>query len=118
MDLSNIVAALSALAQPTRLATFRLLVSREPEGVPAGEIARLMKVPANTMSAHLAILAHAGLVKNDRRGRSIIYRANLDGLHDVTRFLLKDCCGGRPDICAPLIADATPCCPTKVPADD
>jgi ArsR family transcriptional regulator, arsenate/arsenite/antimonite-responsive transcriptional repressor len=77
MDNLEAIAALAALAQPTRLDTFRLLVCREPDGVPAGELARLMEVPQNTMSAHLAVLAHAGLVKGERQSRSIIYRANL-----------------------------------------
>jgi DNA-binding transcriptional ArsR family regulator len=71
MDNSETVLALAALAQSTRLDTFRLLVSREPDGVPAGELARLVEVPQNTMSAHLAVLAHAGLVKGE------LYRADL-----------------------------------------
>ncbi len=75
MDNIEAIAALAALAQNTRLDTFRLLVTREPEGVPAGELARLMAVPQNTMSAHLSILARAGLVTAERRSRSIIYRA-------------------------------------------
>ena len=111
MDNQEAIAALSALAQPTRLDTFRLLVSREPEGVAAGELARLIDVPQNTMSTHLAILARAGLVRGERRSRSIIYRADLERFREVTLFLLKDCCGGRPEVCAPLIADLTPCCP-------
>jgi DNA-binding transcriptional ArsR family regulator len=89
-----------------------------PEGVPAGELARLMAVPQNTMSAHLSILAHAGLVSGERQSRSIIYRAHLARLREVMLFLLKDCCGGRPDICAPLVADLTPCCETKAHVDD
>ncbi len=118
MDLSEIVAALAALAQPTRLETFRLLVAREPEGVPAGEIARAMEVPANTMSSHLAILARTGLVMGARHGRTITYRANLDRFRAMTLFLLKDCCGGRPDVCAPLIADLPPYCPAKEPVHE
>ena len=110
MENTEAIAALSALAQATRLETFRLLVSREPAGVPAGELARLMDVPQNTLSAHLTILTHAGLVLGERQGRSIIYRADLSRLREVTLYLLKECCGGRPDICAPLIADLTPCC--------
>jgi ArsR family transcriptional regulator, arsenate/arsenite/antimonite-responsive transcriptional repressor len=116
MDGSEAIDALSALAQMTRLDTFRLLVSREPEGVPAGELARLIAVPQNTMSTHLSILARAGLVRGARQSRSIIYRADLERFREVTLFLLKDCCGGRPDICAPLIADLTPCRPAKVSA--
>ena len=110
MDKTDVIAALAALAQSTRLDTFRLLVKCEPEGVPAGELARLIEVPQNTMSAHLAILSRAGLIVGERRSRSIIYRANLDRFRAVTLFLLKDCCGGRADLCAPLIADLTPCC--------
>jgi DNA-binding transcriptional ArsR family regulator len=110
MDNSIAIAALGALAQTTRLETFRLLVRREPEGVPAGELARLLEVPQNTMSAHLATLSRAGLVKSERQSRSIIYRANLDGLRDLTLFLVKDCCGGSSELCLPLISELTPCC--------
>jgi DNA-binding transcriptional ArsR family regulator len=118
MDTIEAIAALAALAQATRLDTFRLLVTREPDGVPAGELACLMAVPQNTMSAHLAVLARARLVRGERQSRSIIYRADLERLREVTLFLLKDCCGGRPDVCAPLIADLTPCCSEKGPGHD
>ena len=113
METNDVIDALSALAQATRLDTFRLLVTREPGGVPAGELARLIGVPQNTMSTHLAILARAGLVSGERQSRSIIYRADLDRFREITLFLLKDCCGGKPEICAPLIADLAPCCPPK-----
>jgi ArsR family transcriptional regulator, arsenate/arsenite/antimonite-responsive transcriptional repressor len=118
MDSTEVIAALSALAQTTRLDAFRLLVSREPGGIAAGELARLVAIPQNTMSAHLGILARAGLVRFKRQSRSITYRADLERLREVTLFLLKDCCGGHPDICARLIADLTPSCPAKVPAHD
>jgi DNA-binding transcriptional ArsR family regulator len=108
---------LGALSQPTRLQCFRLLVTREPDGVPAGELARLIGVPQNTLSTHLSILAAAGLVQSERRSRSIIYRASLDRLRDLILFLLKDCCGGRADLCAPLIADLSPCCPPQKPVE-
>ncbi|MDB5525208.1 MAG: Arsenical resistance operon repressor [Rhizobium sp.] len=113
MDENQTIAALAALAQSTRLQTFRLLVEREPEGVPAGELARLIGVPQNTMSAHLSTLAQAGLVRGERQSRSIIYRADLDKFRDVTLYLIKDCCGGNAALCAPLIADLTPCCPPR-----
>ena len=113
MDNIEVIVALSALAQTTRLDTFRLLVAQEPGGVPAGELARLLEVPQNTMSSHLSILARAGLVRGERRSRSIVYRANLARFQEVTLFLLKDCCGGRPEICGPILADLTPCCPTE-----
>jgi len=73
----------------------------------------MIGVPQNTMSAHLAVLSRAGLVNGERQSRSILYRANFSGFREVVLFLLKDCCGGRPDICAPLIVDLTPCCPPK-----
>ncbi|MGL4290298.1 MAG: ArsR/SmtB family transcription factor [Phreatobacter sp.] len=111
MDDIEAVETLAALAQPTRLATFRLLVAREPDGVPAGELARLIAVPQNTMSAHLAVLARAGLIIGERQSRQIIYRADLARFRAMTLYLVKDCCGGRPEICAPLIADLSPCCP-------
>lgn len=110
MDNEKAIAALGALAQTTRLETFRLLVRHEPDGVPAGELARLIDVPQNTMSAHLAALSRAGLVTSERQSRSIIYRADLSGLRELTVFLLKDCCGGSAELCAPLIAELTPCC--------
>jgi DNA-binding transcriptional ArsR family regulator len=110
MDTLEAIAGLAALAQTTRLDAFRLLVAREPDGVPAGELARLMAAPQNTMSAHLAILARAGLVQSERRSRSIIYRANLARLREVLLFLVKDCCGGKPELCAPMIAELSPCC--------
>ncbi|HEY8614402.1 MAG TPA: metalloregulator ArsR/SmtB family transcription factor [Roseomonas sp.] len=110
MDNTVAIAALGALAQGTRLDGFRLLVGAEPRGLPAGEIAQRLDVPQNTMSSHLAILARAGLVRAERQGRSVIYRADLDGLRSLTLFLLKDCCGGRAELCAPLIAELTPCC--------
>lgn len=110
MESNHAVDALSALAQTTRLAAFRLLVRHEPGGLPAGDIAEALETPPNTMSAHLAILARAGLVSSERRGRSIIYRADLDGFRALSLFLLKDCCAGSPDVCAPLIAELAPCC--------
>ena len=118
MDNIEAIAAFAALAQGTRLDTFRLLVAREPDGVAAGEIARLMAVPQNTMSAHLSILARAGLVTGERHSRWIIYRADLARLRELTLFLLKDCCGGRPEVCAPLVADLDPCCSSKESAHD
>ena len=67
------------------------------------------------MSAHLAVLARAGLVTGERQSRSIIYRADLSRLRDLTLYLVKDCRGGNAELCAPLIAElSTPCCsPTE-----
>ena len=113
MDNQATILALGALAQGTRLDTFRLLVRHEPDGLPAGEIARQLDVPQNTMSAHLATLARASLVRSERHSRTIIYRADLRQLRELMLFLAEDCCGGRADVCAPLIADLIPCCPPR-----
>jgi ArsR family transcriptional regulator len=112
MDTQHAILAFAALAQPTRLDVFRLLIAHEPDGLPAGEIARHMGVPHNTMSTHLAVLARAGLIAAERHSRSITYRAQFEAVRALAFYLVKDCCGGRPEICAPLIADLTPCCPS------
>ena len=111
MESENAILAFAALAQPTRLDVFRRLVECEPDGMAAGDIARALAVPHNTMSTHLAVLARAGLVAAERHSRSIVYRARLETVSVLAGYLLKDCCGGRPEICAPLVAELTPCCP-------
>jgi ArsR family transcriptional regulator len=111
MESEDAILALAALAQPTRLDVFRLLVKHEPEGLAAGDIARALAVPQNTMSAHLSILSRAGLVSAQRFSRSIVYRADLERFQGVMLYMLKDCCGGRPEICAPVIESLTPCRP-------
>jgi DNA-binding transcriptional ArsR family regulator len=113
MESEKAILALAALAQSTRLDVFRLLARHEPEGLAAGDIARTLAVPQNTMSAHLAILSRAGLVTTRRISRSIVYRADLKAFQSVVLFMLRDCCDGRPEICGPLIEDLTPCCPPK-----
>ena len=106
MEAITAVKRLSALAQDSRLAVFRLLVNAGPSGVAAGEIARALAIPPNTLSSQLTILANAGLVTSRRDGRSIIYAANFDGMSALLVYLTEDCCGGRPEVCAPL-AEAT-----------
>ncbi|TJZ84620.1 ArsR/SmtB family transcription factor [Paracoccus hibiscisoli] len=102
MEMKDAIAALSALAQDTRLSVFRLLVVAGPDGIPAGEIATAMDAPANTISTHLSILAAAGLVRSQREGRSIRYFARMEGMTALLIFLLRDCCRGNPDLCLPL----------------
>lgn len=99
METEQAIDALSALAQRSRLEVFRLLVRRGPDGMPAGEIADALSVPPNTMSAHLAILSQAGLVRGERSGRSVIYSVDLGGMNALMTFLMKDCCQGRPELC-------------------
>lgn len=110
MESTGAIEALSALAQPTRLDAFQLLVRHEPEGLPAGDVADRLGTPQNTMSAHLAVLSRSGLIRGKRRGRLIVYRADLDAFRALTLFLVKDCCAGSPELCAPLIAELAPCC--------
>jgi ArsR family transcriptional regulator len=104
MESEQAILALAALAQSTRMSVFKLLVKYEPEGLAAGDIARLLEVPQNTMSAHLAVLARAELVLSERKSRSIIYRANLAAFQQLTSFMVEDCCGGRADLCAPALS--------------
>lgn len=118
MDTDQVLSAFSALAQSTRLDVFRLLVAHEPEGLAAGEVARRLDVPHNTLSTHLGILARAGLIAAERQSRLIIYRAQLGAVRDLASFILKDCCGGKPEICATLIADLQPCCPPGAQPDE
>ena len=102
MESETAILALAALAQSTRMGVFKLLVRYEPDGLAAGNIARMLAVPQNTMSAHLAILARAGLVTSERKSRSIIYRANLAAFQTLTSFMVEECCGGRAELCAPV----------------
>jgi DNA-binding transcriptional ArsR family regulator len=113
MESVNVILALAALAQSTRLDVFRLLVRHEPKGLAAGDIARALVVPQNTMSSHLAVLSRAGLVSTQRFRRSIVYRADLPNLQAVILFMLRDCCDGRPEICVPVMESLRPCCPPK-----
>lgn len=117
MDKNEVIDAFGALAQPTRLDAFRLLVMHEPDGLPVGEIARGLNVPHNTLSTHLAILARAGLVNSERRSRLIVYRANLDAVQGLASFLLEDCCAGHPEVAAAFAATASSCA-TKPPKGD
>lgn len=105
MDSENALAAFSALSQPTRLDVFRLLVKAGADGMPAGEIGERLNVRQNTMSANLAVLLGAGLVRNARSGRTIRYFADFEAMRGLLGFLMEDCCGGRPEICQPAIRE-------------
>jgi ArsR family transcriptional regulator, arsenate/arsenite/antimonite-responsive transcriptional repressor len=98
------VDALAALAHDTRLAVFRMLVKAGPDGMIAGAIAEHRGVPPSTMSHHLATLERAGLVLSQRESRLIRYRADYAGMRCLLMFLIEDCCGGVPEMCADLSA--------------
>lgn len=113
MESKAAIDRLSALAQPGRLSVFRLLVRAGPGGIPAGEIAAALGLAPNTLSAQLAILVQAGLLSAAREGRVIRYAARMDSISELIVYLMEDCCGGRPEICAPVQAAAAraACCP-------
>jgi ArsR family transcriptional regulator, arsenate/arsenite/antimonite-responsive transcriptional repressor len=112
MKESQALTSFAALSQETRLAIVRLLVKAGPAGVPAGEVADAVKVSASNVSFHLKELERTGLIEARREARSIIYSADYDTLRDLISFLMKDCCGGHPEICTPALADAC-CTPAK-----
>lgn len=102
MKLDHAVTALSALAQETRLAVFRLLVREGREGLSAGDVAARLGVAPATLSFHLAQLERAGLLSSERHSRHIVYRIDLEGTRRLLAFLTEECCQGRPDLCADL----------------
>ena len=102
----------AALSQETRLAIVRLLVKAGEDGVAAGAIAEGVGVSASNVSFHLKELEHAGLIVQRRAARSIIYATDYAALRSLIDFLMQDCCGGRPEICAPVVASAA--CKPKI----
>lgn len=112
MAVPHALAALAALGQPTRLEIFRVLMRAQPDGLAAGSLAGTIGCPHNTLSSHLSILARSGLVHGTREGRSIVYRADVEGIRALIGFLVTDCCGGRPELCdlQPAIRDAKRTC--------
>lgn len=100
---------LGALAHPTRLSAFRVLVQHEPEGLSTGELVTMSGLTQSTFSTHLAVLAKAELVMSEKKGRQHIQRANIATLRGLMLFLAKDCCQGRAELCEPLLAELA-CC--------
>jgi ArsR family transcriptional regulator, arsenate/arsenite/antimonite-responsive transcriptional repressor len=104
------LAAFGALSQETRLDVFRRLIRANPAALPAGELATDLGIPPSTLSAHLAILTRAGLVTAERQGRTILYAADTEGAKELLTYLINDCCGGKPELCRPLLEAAMPRC--------
>lgn len=109
MDERQALIAFSALSQETRLRVLRMLVVAGDEGLAAGVIAEKAEVSASNVSFHLKELERAGLIEARRDARSIIYTVSFEALTGLIRFLMEDCCGGRPEICVP-VATAAACC--------
>ena len=95
----NAVQAFRALAHETRLAVFRTLLKKGHEGMPAGQIAMRLDVPTSTLSTHLSLLEQTGLLYSRREKQRILYAVNLDGVQSLLRFLIEDCCAGKPEMC-------------------
>jgi len=102
MEPRRVAAAFTALGQETRLHVMRALLEAGPTGMPAGEIAVTLGVPASTLSFHLRALEHAGLIAPTRQGRSLIYAAQIAHLRALIGFLTEVCCDGEPDRCGDL----------------
>jgi ArsR family transcriptional regulator, arsenate/arsenite/antimonite-responsive transcriptional repressor len=110
MDQTTAIAALGALAQEHRLALFRLLVQAGEEGMAAGAIAEALGIPNSSLSFHLAQLNRAGLIRQERQHRSLIYRADYAAMNALVGYLMENCCGGSGAVCAP-----TACAETSQP---
>jgi ArsR family transcriptional regulator len=102
--------AFAALSQETRLRIVRLLVEAGPDGMPAGAIGEAVKASSSNLSFHLSHLERAGLIESHREARSIIYSAAYPALGGLIAFLMRDCCKGRPEVCAPAVAALSACC--------
>ncbi len=98
------VTAFSALAQETRLSIFRLLITRAPAGLLAGEIARTLSIAPSTLSGHLGILKRAGLLHSSRQHREIRYQADITAMNSLIGFMLKDCCNGQAENCSEILS--------------
>jgi DNA-binding transcriptional ArsR family regulator len=109
MNTDGTLSILSALAHPTRLDAYRLLIRHEPDGLSTGALVEASGLTQSTFSTHLAVMAKAGLVLTEKSGRQQIQRANLDALRGLMVFLVKDCCQGRAELCEPLLAELA-CC--------
>ncbi|BAF87267.1 metalloregulator ArsR/SmtB family transcription factor [Xanthobacter sp. V2C-8] len=114
MDELAALTAFGALSQETRLRIVRRLVIAGPDGISAGAISEAVGASMSTLSFHLKELEHAGLVRSRRQSRSIIYSAALDALAGLAAFLMRDCCQGHPEVCAPAMQALTACsCPEQ-----
>jgi ArsR family transcriptional regulator, arsenate/arsenite/antimonite-responsive transcriptional repressor len=106
METKDVLRSLAALSQESRLAIFRLLVEQGPSGLPAGQIADRLDLPAATSSFHLKELATAGLITARQESRFIYYAADFDAMNGVIAYLTDNCCQGR-GVC---VAECAPQC--------
>ena len=102
MKNKEVVTALAALAQESRLGVLRLLVQVGPAGMAASKIAEQLQIPSSSLSFHLKELSHADLIVSRQEGRFIIYSANIQQMNTLMSFLTENCCGGNP--CSSTVA--------------
>lgn len=103
MKEADVIRALAALAQETRLRLFRLLVEAGPQGLTPGHMADTLGASATALSFHLKELSHSGLVTSERDGRNIIYRAQIQSMNDLLGYLTTNCCQGQPCLTVPAV---------------
>lgn len=104
MQTKQAITVLSALAQESRLAVYRLLVEHAPDGLAVSAIAERLGLANTTLSFHLKELAHAGLITSRQEGRFIYYSAALTAMDDLVGYLTENCCGATGKACAPAKA--------------
>ncbi len=111
METKSVIAALSALAQESRLGIYRHLVQLGPAGCAASKIGEALDIPPSSLSFHMKELSHAGLVTSRQEGRFVIYSANYNVMNEVLGFLTENCCGGN--LCSPVNACCAPSADAK-----
>jgi DNA-binding transcriptional ArsR family regulator len=111
MKAAQVVGAFGALAHEHRLAVYRMLVERGPDGLPAGRIAERLGLPPSSLTFHLQQLLHAGLVTQRRLSRQLFYAADFAAMNGLVGFLTENCCGGA--ACAPVCAPAAVAKPAR-----
>lgn len=99
MKSGQVIKALAALAQATRLEVYRELVAAGPEGMAAGQLAEKLGVAPASLSFHFKTLSHAGLIESRQEGRFIYYTANFEVMNGMVNYLTENCCGGNADQC-------------------
>ena len=105
MEKNRAITSLAALAHDLRIDVFRLLIKAGSGGVLAGDMASALNVKANTLSNNLNVLTAAGLIRSSREGRSIRYFAQMNEMRNLLGFLMEDCCGGRAELCQPVLEE-------------
>lgn len=100
--IAKAAAGFAALSHPQRLSALRMLLAAWPHSIVAGELARRLAIPPSTMTFHLRELERAGLIRTRKIKKFVHVQAGISGTQGLVHFILRDCCGGRPELCAPF----------------